>query len=270
MVQRAFAPLKLSKGFRPGSPMTARLFALAVAACFAGGAAAQDLGTTCNLASSYDLTVRPDGLSFDRADVAPRNVRMHDGSLTTDGRPVALRPDEQDRVALFEGQVRALLPKVKGIASDGVDIAARAVRQEAATAAPGAASSGELDRVLNSRVAEIKRRIAASQSTRDWQEDAMREYAQEIVSDIMPVLTQDVGSEAMQLAMNGDLQGAAELRDRVASVSSGAQGRVAAKVTAALRPRVQALCPQVRQLGELQSGLHDASGRPLLLLETGE
>ena len=97
----------------------------------------------------------------------------------------------------------------------------------------------------------------------------MREYAQEIVSDIMPLLTQDVGSEAMQLAMNGDLQGAADLRDRVSSVSTGAQGRVAAKVTAALRPRVQALCPQVHQLGELQSGLHDASGRPLLLLETG-
>ncbi|HEY4092404.1 MAG TPA: DUF2884 family protein [Luteibacter sp.] len=249
--------------------MTARLFVFAVAACFAGGAAAQDLGTTCNLASTYDLTVRPDGLSFDRADVAPRSVRMHDGSLTTDGRAVALRPDEQDRVALLEGRVRALLPKVKAIASDGVDIASRAVREEAATAAPGAAASGELDRTLNARVADIKRRIAASQSTRDWQEDAMREYAQEIVSDIIPLLTQDVGGEAMQLAMSGDLQGAAALRDRVASVSTGAQARVAAKVTAALRPRIQALCPQVRQIGELQSGLHDAAGRPLLLLETG-
>ncbi|KJV36121.1 DUF2884 family protein [Luteibacter yeojuensis] len=249
--------------------MRAASLAFVVAACFAGGAAAQDLGTTCNLASTYDLTVRPEGLAFDRADVAPRSVRMHDGNLTTDGSAVSLRPDEQDRVALFESQVRTLLPKVKALASDGVDIAARAVRQEAATAAPGAASSGELDQALNSRVADIKRRIAASQSTKDWQEDAMREYAQEIVSDIMPILTQDVGGEAMQLAMNGDLQGAAALRDRVAGVSNGAQERVAAKVTAALRPRVQALCPQVRQLGELQSGLHDASGRPLVLLESG-
>jgi hypothetical protein len=249
--------------------MTARLLAFAVAVCLAGGAAAQDLGTTCRLASSYDLTLRPDALVFDRADVAPRSVRMHDGNLVTDGQPVTLRSEEQDRVTLFERDVRILVPKIKAIANDGVDIAARAVRDEAGTAAPRAVASGELDRVLNARVADIKRRIAASQSTRDWQEDAMRAYAQEIVSDVTPILTQDVGGEAMQLAMDGDLQGAAALRDRVASVSTGGQARVVARLEAALKPRIQALCPSIRELSDLQSGLRDASGRPLLLLEAG-
>lgn len=250
--------------------MTARLTAFVLALCFAGGAAAQGLDHSCRIASSYDLTVRPDALLFERPEVAPRTVRMHDGSLSTDGRDVSLRPDEQDRVALFERSVRALLPKAKALASDGVDIAAQAVRDEAATAAPGAAASGDLDRALNARVADIKRRIAASQSTRDWQEDAMRAYAQEIVSDITPILTEDVGGEAMQLAMNGDLQGAAALRDRVASVSTGGQARVMTRVENALMPRVQALCPSIRQLLDLQSGLRDASGHPLLLLESGE
>ena len=251
--------------------MTARLLVFVAAACLAGGAAGQDLGghVSCQVASTYDLTVRPDALLFERPEVAPRSVRMHDGSLSTDGRAVSLRPDEQDRVTLFENQVRVLVPKAKAIASDGVDIAARAVRAEAATASPGSLSSGELDRVLASRVAEIKQRIAASQSTRDWQEDAMRAYAQQIVSDIAPLLTQDVGGEAMQLAMNGDLQGAAALRDRVADVSTGGQARVLAKLEAALRPRVQALCPAVRQLVDLQSGLRDASGQPLRLIENG-
>lgn len=250
--------------------MTARLFVLAVAACFAGGVAAQGLDHSCRIASSYDLTVRPDALVFERPAGAPRSVRMQEGALSTDSRPVALRPDEQDRVALFERNVRLLVPKAKALASDGVDIAARAVRDEAATAAPGAAASGELDRALNSRVADIKRRIASSQSTRDWQEDAMRAYAEEIISDMTPILTQDVGAEAMQLAMNGDLQGAAALRDRVASVSTGGQARVVARVESALAPRVRALCPAVNELLELQSGLHDAGGRPLQLLEAGE
>lgn len=250
--------------------MIARLSAFVLAICFAGGAVAQDLDHSCRIASSYDLTVRADALLFDRPEVAPRSVRMHDGSLSMDGRDVGLRPDEQDRVALFERNVRLLLPKAKALASDGVDIAAQAVRDEAATAAPGAAASGDLDRALNARVADIKRRIAASQSTRDWQEDAMRAYAQEIVSDITPILTEDVGGEAMQLAMNGDLQGAAALRDRVASVSTGGQARVMARVEKVLAPRVQALCPSIRQLLDLQSGLHDPSGHPLLLLESGE
>lgn len=250
--------------------MTARVFAFVVAACVAGSVAAQDVGQmSCGVASSYDLTVRSDALLFERPEVAPRSVRMHDGSLATDGRTVALRPDEQDRVALFERNVRALVPKAKAIASDGVDVAARAVREEAGRASPGSLSSGELDRALASRVAEIKRRIAASQSTRDWQADAMRAYAQEIVSDITPLLTQEVGGEAMQLAMNGDLEGAAALRDRVADVSTGGQARVIARLESTLRPRVQALCPAVRQLVDLQSGLRDASGQPLLLIEPG-
>ncbi|NID16128.1 DUF2884 family protein [Luteibacter yeojuensis] len=250
--------------------MSPRPTVLAVLLCLAGGASAQDLATTCRIASTYDLTVRPDALVFDRAEPAPRTVRMHDGALATDGRPVALRPDEQDRVALFERQVRVLVPKAKAIANDGVDIAARAVRDEAATAAPQAVASGELDRVLNGRVADIKRRIATSQSTRDWQEDAMRAYAQEIVGDVAPLFANEVGGEAMQLAMNGDLQGAAALRDRVATVSTGGQARVVARVEAALRPRIQALCPSIRELQELQSGLRDSSGRPLNLIESGE
>ena len=250
--------------------MAARSFAFVVAACVAGGVAAQDTAAiSCGVASTYDLTVRTDALLFERPEVAPRSVRMHDGGLVTDGRVVNLRPDEQDRVALFERNVRTLVPKAKAIASDGVDIAARAVRDEVSRASPNSLSSGELDRTLASRVADIKKRIATSQSTRDWQADAMRAYAQEIVSDITPLLTQDVGGEAMQLAMNGDLQGAAALRDRVADVSTGGQARVLAKLEAALRPRVQALCPSVRQLVDLQSGLHDASGQSLLLIETG-
>ncbi|KAF1008217.1 MAG: hypothetical protein GAK28_01196 [Luteibacter sp.] len=247
--------------------MTPRVALFVLAACFAGGVSAQELDHACRVASTYDLTIRPDALVFERPQVAPRTVRMHDGSLSTDGRTVSLRPDEQDRVALFESRLRELVPKAKAIASDGVDLAARAVRDEAASAAPDAIASGELDRVLNARVADIKRRIAASQSTRDWQEDAMRTYAQEIVSDIAPVLTQDVGSQAMQLAMNGDLQGAAALRDRVANLATDGQARVLARLRPALEPRVKALCPAVRQLQDLQSGLRDADGRALVLLE---
>jgi hypothetical protein len=250
--------------------MSPRPTILAALLCISGGAAAQDLGTTCRIASTYDLTVRPEALVFDRTDPAPRTVRMHDGTLEADGRQVTLRPDEQDRVALFERQVRTLVPKAKAIANDGVDLAARAVRDEAATAAPSAVASGELDRVLGTRVADIKRRIAASQSTRDWQEEAMRAYAQEIVADVSPILTQEVGGEAMQLAMDGDLQGAAALRDRVATVSTGGQARVVAKLEAALKPRIQALCPSIHQLMDLQSGLRDSSGKPLLLIESGE
>src|SRR6187402_2198720 len=135
------------------SRMTTRWWIVVAAVCASGGVAAQDAGQlSCGVASTYDLTIRTDALLFERPEVAPRSVRMHDGSLATDGRAVTLRPDEQDRVALFERNIRALVPKAKAIASDGVDVAARAVREEAGRASPGSLSSGELDQALASRV----------------------------------------------------------------------------------------------------------------------
>ncbi|TCV92044.1 DUF2884 family protein [Luteibacter rhizovicinus] len=247
--------------------MTVRVVLALTLALAIFDASAQDLSNICHAASSYDVTVNDSNVVFDRPQPAPRQVVMHDGTLSTDGRTVALRPDEEDRVALFERNLRALVPKVKAIASDGIDLAARAVRDEAATAAPDAVRSGELDRVLAQRVTEIKRRIAASRSTRDWQEEAMREYANEIVSDVAPILTNDVGTQAMNLAMNGDLEGAAALRDRVSALTSGGQDRIVGQLEARLRPRVQALCPSIRQLAELQTGLHNASGQPLNLVD---
>jgi hypothetical protein len=67
--------------------------------------------------------------------------------------------------------------------------------------------------------------------------------------------------------MNGDLAGAADLRDRASSLSTGLEARVQARVSRELRPKVQALCPDIRSLAELSEGLTDDHGRPLNLLQ---
>ena len=100
----------------PRRPALVLLLSLATVA-----AHAQDLATTCHATSSYDLTIAPDHLLFDRPQPAPRQVELRDGSLRTDGAAVSLRPDEQDRLALFERELRALAPRVKAVAANGVD-----------------------------------------------------------------------------------------------------------------------------------------------------
>ena len=76
--------------------MLPRTAILLLAACFAGGTSAQELDHACRVASTYDLTIRPNALLIDRPNVATRFERMHDGALSTDGREVAPRSDEQD------------------------------------------------------------------------------------------------------------------------------------------------------------------------------
>jgi hypothetical protein len=88
-----------------------------------------------------------------------------------------------------------------------------------------------------------------------------------MVGDLAPLVAASLTSDAVDLAMNGDLAGAAALRDRAGSLASGLQARVQARVNHELRPQVQALCPDIRRLAELSQGLTDDHGRPLDLLE---
>jgi hypothetical protein len=229
---------------------------------------AQDLAATCQASSSYDITVTPGGLLFDRPDPAPHRVQLHDGNLSVDGAAVRLNAEDQDRMALFEQDVRVLMPKVKALAQDGVELAARTVREEAASLSPGSASSGELDRRLGTRVAEIKQRIAASDSTRDWQGDAFDRYANQIAADILPLVAGDLTQRAVDLTMSGDLAGAADLSDRASSLAGTLPARVQQRLQV-LRPRIQALCPSIHRLYELQEGVHGPGGTGLDLLHVG-
>jgi len=233
------------------------------------GLHAQDLAASCHASSSYDLTVKPDSLLFDRPQPAPFHVQIAGGSLRTDGRPVRLGAEGQDRLALFERELRALVPRVRAVANAGVDLAVRAVHEEAAGMQLAPATLAELDRRLAAQARELKQRIAQSNSTHDWQGDAAQQYADRIVSDLMPLVAADLGQQALAAAMNGDLVEAARLRDEAADLATQLQPRLQQRMQA-LRPQVQALCPAIRRLADLQQGVRGADGQPLDLVQIGQ
>lgn len=233
------------------------------------GAQAQDLATVCQASSSYDVSLQSQGLLFDRPQPAPFRVVLQDGSLQTDGQVVALRPDEQDRLSLFERQLRALEPRAKAVARNGVDLLAKAVHDEAAQLSLSAETQAELDRRLAGRAQELKQRITTSQSTHDWQGDMADRYANQIASDIMPLVANDLGQQAINAAVSGDLQAAADLRDRATDLSTQLRPRLEQRMQA-LRPQLQALCPDIQRLAELQQGIRGANGQPLNLIHVGQ
>lgn len=230
---------------------------------------AQDLATTCHASSSYDLTLAPDHLLFDRPQPAPRQVELRDGSLRTDGAAVALRAEDQDRLALFERELRALAPRVKAVAVQGVDLLASAVHDEGARLSLGPDTRAELDRRVAARAAGLKQRIAASNSTHDWQGNLADQYADQLAADLLPLLANDLGQQAVQAAMSGDLQAAADLRDSATDLATQLRPRLEQRMQA-LAPQVKALCPAIQRLAELQQGVRDAGGQPLNLLQLGQ
>jgi hypothetical protein len=229
----------------------------------------QDLAATCHASSSYDVTLKADSLLFDRSTPAPFHVEIQRGTLRTDGAPVRLGPEDQDRLALFERELRALAPRVRVVAHNGVDMAVQAMRAEMSGIGMSDATRAEFESRLKTHATELKQRIATSQSTRDWQGDAADQYENQIASDLVPLLAADIGQQAINAAMSGDLQAASDLRDRAAGLASQLQPHLQRRMQA-LRPQILALCPSIQRLAELQQGVRGGNGQPLNLLQVSQ
>jgi hypothetical protein len=227
---------------------------------------AQDLAATCHASSSYDVTLKTDSLLFDRASPAPFHVELQHGALRTDGVAVHLNAEDQDRLALFERDLRTLVPRVRVVARNGVDLAMRAMRAEADGMGLAAATRAEFDRRLGVHADQLRQRIATSRSTHDWQGDVAGEYANKVAADLLPVVAADLGQQALDAALAGDLQSAASLRDRASALASDLQPRLQQRMQA-LRPQIEALCPSIQRLAELQQGVRGSDGHPLNLLQ---
>lgn len=230
---------------------------------------AQELAATCHASSSYDVTLKPDSVLFDRPSPAPVHVELRHGSLRTDGTAVRLNAEDQDRLTLFEQALRALVPRVRTVAQHGVDMAAQALREETAGMGLDAATRTELDQRLTGRVSALKQRIASSNSTHDWQGAAAEQYARQLAADLLPLVASDLGQQALNAAMSGDLQAAASLRDRATGLATQLQPRLRQRMQA-LRPQIEALCPSIKRLAELQQGVRGSNGQPLNLLVIGQ
>jgi len=246
-----------------------RLLAVGMLVLAGGNLHAQDLSQVCHATSSYDLSLRPGQLVFDRPQPVPTKVVIAAGSLQTDGRQVPLNAEDQDRLTLFQRDVLALVPRVKAVINRGIDVAVQAVQQEADGLSLDAATRAELQRRLADDAANLHQRVAASQSTHDWHGDAAEQYANQIASDIVPLIASAMGQQAVSAAVSGDLQQAASLRDQAADLTTGFQARLQQRLQV-LRPDIQALCPDIQRLAELQQGIRGSNGRPLDLVQIGQ
>jgi hypothetical protein len=242
------------------------LFAIVAGACNA--VRAEDLLDTCHAGSSYDLTLTAGSLLFERAAPARRRIEMRDGALRIDGAPMKLNAEDGDRLTLFVREVRALVPKVRAIAQRGLDLAAGVVRSETRALVSSARARAELDQRIAVHVADLRQRIATSASTRDWQGASFERDVDAMAEDLVPLLTADLGGQAVIAALNGDVDAAVTLQARAGELGNGLQPKIERRLRD-LRPDIEALCPSIRRLQELQQGLRDGNGRALDLIEAG-
>lgn len=246
-----------------------RWLAIAIGCCACTTAAAADVGEladTCGASSSYDLDVAARALRFERAAPAPTRVEIGDGRLRADGAEVPVDAPTRARLVEFEQGVRALLPRVRRIATDGVGLAMSALRAEAAALGLGAATRDDLDRRLVRHATDLERRIAASTGTREWQPEALERELEGIVAEIAPIVAADLGQQAIDATLEGDFERAAVLQQRALGLVDELQPRLERRMQP-LRQRVEALCPELRRLHRLQRDVHGPNRQTLHLLD---
>ena len=242
---------------------------IALGLCASVSAVAADVGAladTCGASSSYDLDVGTRMLRFERAAPAPQRIELGAGRLLVDG--IDAMPDAATRARLveFEQGVRALLPRVKRIASDGVDLALAALREEAAALGLGAITGEDIAQRLARHGADLKRRIAASTGTREWQPEALELELEGIVAEIAPLAAADLGQQALAATLEGDFERAAALQAVALDLVDELQPRLEQRMQP-LRARVEALCPELQRLHRLQWDVRGPDRQTLHLLD---
>ena len=239
--------------------------AFALSAAAARADAGDDLANVCAASSSYDLTVAPNALVFERGAPSPRRIEWRGGQLRVDGARVALDTEGADRLGLFDRELRALLPRVKTVAMHGVDAVMATLREQILALAPSPDARAQVEQRLGQTEATLRQRIARSTSTRDWQAEALEAEAESALDDVAGVIAADTGRRSVQAALDGDVQGALALPAQAGDLAAQLRPRIERRLRE-LRPQVAALCPSIRRLAELQDGLRDGHGRPLDLV----
>jgi hypothetical protein len=236
--------------------MKATVLALALAATAPAAAFAHshiNVGD-CGVHSDYSLSIKPDRLVFTKKSGTPAEVEIAHGTLTVDGKSVAVGDADAKRLRDAEREVRALVPEIKGIARDAVAIAFDAVGQVAAAFA----RDGDRARASAERIAklgkEIDRKIAETDSFDHWQDADIDRLVDTTIEAVVPEIVGNVTAEALKVAFTGDEAAAAELEARASGIEKSVD-RAVAKEAAALEGRVDALCPRLRALERTEDEL---------------
>lgn len=220
--------------------------------------------THCEIDSKYDLKVEANRLIFSRSD---SEVAFSQGQLSIDGNAVVLSRADSERVAAFEREVRALIPEIKTIAADAVDIAFTALERVVDTFSSEANRAGFVSELAAMR-GEIREAVANAQSSEAFNESAFQDRIEGFVSRIAPRIAGEFAAQAVTAALSGDEGAARNIEERANRLEKEIEASVEAPARA-LEARVNALCPRVEALDRIDNELELRlpNGDPLNLLE---
>ena len=209
----------------------------------------------CDVETPWSVQLESDALTFSReAEDAgiPREVRLAAGTLSIDGRDMAISADDRRRLRVYESEVRAMIPEAKAIALDAINIAFTAVDEVARLFADRNASSYErtAEKLATVRIV-ARRKVDDAFKGRGWNEGDLDLVIEDAVEQLLPTLIGDVVGNAVRLALSGDAAAARELEARAERMQREIERRVEGRAKS-LEARAEALCPRLIALDRIE------------------
>lgn len=218
----------------------------------------------CKVDSPYDLTIASDHIEFSRDRGEPERIVMADGQLRIDGDAITLSAEDSARVRAFEDGVRELLPEVRAIGAEAIEIAYTAMSEVAI----GLSDKPEpmLKRLERSR-AELEQTLLTTNSTVNLDEAVIEAAVEELVGEFVPLLVGQVATAAIAAALSGNEARIEEIEARADAMEARIESQVEARAEL-LEERAESLCGRIAALDEIDDALdlRLADGSPLQLL----
>jgi len=199
----------------------------------------------CNIRSDYSVQIYRRAFLFTHDSRTPSEVGIGGGRLFIDGREVTLTDADHLRLRHMEREMHLLVPEMRKVAVEAVDIAFTALTE----VARGLSNDPE---TTVSRLSAAHKRIRGEMSAKPlavFNEDAMAGVVKPIITQFVPDIVGGAISSALKAAFGGE-EKAQEFEARMERMERELDSKVEARADA-LEPLADAMCKRLRRIDEL-------------------
>lgn len=205
----------------------------------------------CNFESDYKFSQQGRTLVFLRDTAPGKRIMIQDGRMVIDGKELKLGADDKARIAEFESETRLLIPQVKLVTKEAIDIAFTALI-EVSRALNGEQNNPTLKKLQNAQIALHK--SLNKNPALVINDDIDEKIIEPIVTDFVPDVVGAAIKQALSLAFSGDDAKAKAFEARMDKMGKEIETKVEARAKK-LEPLAQAMCSRVRNMDKIEDGI---------------
>lgn len=229
-------------------------------------------GEMCDYQLDYDLTVEGSAITFVQDSGAEITIDQ-DNQLFINGSEKYLDSTQQVLIDNYADGIRDLIPEVKAIALEGINLGVQAASMAIGTLlGEGDPDFENFSFKLNELANNIKMKIETDSFSTKGLEDAFdNEFEQQIenvVEEAVTELTPRLMAKVMTAALSGDEGGVSDLEQRAESIEHEVKNFIEPKAEA-LEARAEELCSSVDNLDALETKMVESGLEMMDLIEKG-